>query len=189
MWSFGSIGRRARWLGVIACSCCASADDTGRTRCGRGRGARGADRFTYHRSVANTSYPRREVEGYVHTQLSKELDQPFTAVFLSLQTGGRHEFDAVSADHSVVASVKSASGLTSGGRGKQTTVIPSAAAPAVFFTKISKKAGVVRRRRVSASSCWRSPSRAQEPSLLREYCSGLGSGFPVHRARRRKPNN
>jgi hypothetical protein len=66
--------------------------------------------------VANTSYLRREVEGYVRAQLSEEFDQPFTAEFLSLRTGGRHEFDAVSADRSVVASVKSASGLTSGGR-------------------------------------------------------------------------
>jgi hypothetical protein len=66
--------------------------------------------------VANTSYLRREVEGYVRAQLGKEFEQPFTAEFLSLRTGGRHEFDAVSADRSVVASVKSASGLTSGGR-------------------------------------------------------------------------
>jgi len=34
---------------------------------------------------------------------------------LPLVTGGKHEFDAVSADLRVVASIKSASGLTSGG--------------------------------------------------------------------------
>jgi hypothetical protein len=66
--------------------------------------------------VANTSYLRREVEGYVRGRLSEEFDQPFTSEFLALRPGGRHEFDAVSADGAVVASVKSASGLTSGGQ-------------------------------------------------------------------------
>jgi hypothetical protein len=66
--------------------------------------------------VANTTYLRREVEAYVRARLGDEFQQPFTADFLPLRPGGRHEFDAVSSDRSVVASVKSASGLTSGGR-------------------------------------------------------------------------
>jgi hypothetical protein len=66
--------------------------------------------------VADTSYLRREVENYVRAQLAEEFGQHFTAEFLSLAPGGRHEFDAVAADRSVVASVKSASGLTAGGR-------------------------------------------------------------------------
>lgn len=73
-------------------------------------------RVPYHRVVANTAYLRREVERYVRHQLSDEFDQSFTSEFLALRPGGRHEFDAVSADRSVVASVKSASGLTSGGK-------------------------------------------------------------------------
>ena len=66
--------------------------------------------------MANTSYLRREVEKYVRAQLAQEFHQPFAAEFLRLVPGGRHEFDAVSADHNVIGSVKSASGLTSGGR-------------------------------------------------------------------------
>ena len=73
-------------------------------------------RVPYHRVVANTAYLRREVERYVRDQLSDEFHQSFTSEFLALRPGGRHEFDAVSADRSVVASVKSASGLTSGGK-------------------------------------------------------------------------
>ena len=65
--------------------------------------------------MADTMYLRRAVEDYVRAQLAKEFGQTFTAEFLALRPGGRHEFDAVAADRSVVASVKSASGLTSGG--------------------------------------------------------------------------
>lgn len=66
--------------------------------------------------MANTRYLRQEVEDYIRTRLSDEFGQPFTAVFLTLRTGGQHEFDAVSDDRTVVASVKSASGLTAGGK-------------------------------------------------------------------------
>lgn len=48
-------------------------------------------------------------------QLAAEFGQPFSDRFLPLRTGGKHEFDAVSDDGLVVASVKSASGLTAGG--------------------------------------------------------------------------
>jgi hypothetical protein len=65
--------------------------------------------------MANTSYLRREVERYVRQQLEKEFSQPFTAEFLAIAPGGKHEFDAVAADRNVIASIKSASGLTAGG--------------------------------------------------------------------------
>jgi hypothetical protein len=66
--------------------------------------------------MADTTYLRRVVETYVRDQLSREFGQTFSATFLSLQPGGRHEFDAVSEDGGVVASIKAASGLTAGGR-------------------------------------------------------------------------
>ena len=66
--------------------------------------------------MADTTYLRRIVETYVRDQLSREFGQTFSARFLSLQPGGRHEFDAVSEDRGVVASIKAASGLTAGGR-------------------------------------------------------------------------
>ncbi len=66
--------------------------------------------------MADTTYLRRVVETYVREQLTREFAQPFSAAFLALMPGGRHEFDAVSRDRLVVASVKSTSGLTAGGR-------------------------------------------------------------------------
>ena len=66
--------------------------------------------------MANTMVMRRKVEDYVRLRLCAEFGQPFEARFLTLTTGGRHEFDAVSADGSVVASIKASSGLTAGGR-------------------------------------------------------------------------
>lgn len=61
-------------------------------------------------------YLRRAVEDHVRAQLRERHGQEFSPVVLPLRTGGRHEFDAVSADRSIVASVKAASGLTAGGR-------------------------------------------------------------------------
>jgi hypothetical protein len=75
-----------------------------------------ASRRPYDRAVANTTYLRQVVEGYVREQLTEEFSQPFSPKFLPLLPGGRHEFDAVSADGHVVVSIKSASGLTAGGR-------------------------------------------------------------------------
>ncbi|HEV8699211.1 MAG TPA: hypothetical protein VGQ89_16065 [Candidatus Limnocylindrales bacterium] len=66
--------------------------------------------------MANTTYLRRAVETYVRDQLAGEFRQSFSARFLTLQPGGRHEFDAVSDDRRVVASIKAASGLTASGR-------------------------------------------------------------------------
>lgn len=66
--------------------------------------------------MANTRYLREVVEGYVRGQLEEEYGQPFASMVLPLVPGGLHEFDAVSADGRIVASVKSASGLTASGR-------------------------------------------------------------------------
>ncbi|MFI5260101.1 MAG: hypothetical protein ACHQ01_10925 [Candidatus Limnocylindrales bacterium] len=66
--------------------------------------------------MADTMYLRRVVETYIRERLALEFGQPFSARFLDLVSGGKHEFDAVSHDQRVVASIKAASGLTSGGR-------------------------------------------------------------------------
>jgi hypothetical protein len=51
----------------------------------------------------------------VRSRLAEQYGQGFDAAVLPLAPGGRHEFDAVSRDHRIVASVKANSGLTSGG--------------------------------------------------------------------------
>ena len=66
--------------------------------------------------MANTTYLKGEVEAYVRQQLAAEYGIAFSAELLALPMGGHHEFDAVSADLSIVASIKSASGKTAGGR-------------------------------------------------------------------------
>jgi hypothetical protein len=66
-------------------------------------------------SMADTSYLKRVVEPRIRTILEDRYGQPFYKRFLPLRSGGRHEFDAVSADGEIVVSIKSSSGLTSGG--------------------------------------------------------------------------
>ena len=66
--------------------------------------------------MANTMVMKRKVEDFVRAVLCEEYGQPFESKFLRLTTGGRHEFDAVSADGQIVTSIKASSGLTSGGR-------------------------------------------------------------------------
>lgn len=66
--------------------------------------------------MANTAYLRREVEGYVREVLSDRHGQAFKAKRLALRTGRTHEFDAVAEDDNIVVGVKSASGLTAGGK-------------------------------------------------------------------------
>ncbi len=66
--------------------------------------------------MANTSLMRREVEDHVRSVLTERYRQAFGATRLRLRPGGSHEFDAVSVDGSVVVSIKSASGLTAGGK-------------------------------------------------------------------------
>lgn len=66
--------------------------------------------------VANTSYLRYQVEPWIRDQLRDNYHQAFTSQVLELRTGGRREFDAVSEDNRIVASVKAHSGVTSGGK-------------------------------------------------------------------------
>lgn len=66
--------------------------------------------------MANTSYYKTHVEPFVREELERRHGLVFTSRTLTLTTGGTHEFDAVSSDGSVVASIKSLSGKTSGGK-------------------------------------------------------------------------
>jgi hypothetical protein len=65
--------------------------------------------------MANTQYIKSDIEPWVRSQLQIRFGQPFESRFLPLSTGAKHEFDAVSTDGAIVISIKSASGLTSGG--------------------------------------------------------------------------
>lgn len=65
--------------------------------------------------MANTRYLTTEVENYVRSHLARKYRMQFSKMVLPLTVGGRHEFDAVAADLSIVASIKATSGLTSGG--------------------------------------------------------------------------
>jgi hypothetical protein len=67
------------------------------------------------RLVANTSYLRYTVEPWVRDRLGQRYGQDFGPRVLQLEPGGSHEFDAVSNDGRIVASIKANSGLTSGG--------------------------------------------------------------------------
>lgn len=64
--------------------------------------------------LADTTFLKGTVERYVREQLAAEYGPAFSAEVLPLVTGGMHEFDAVSADLRIVASIKSAFGKTSG---------------------------------------------------------------------------
>ena len=65
--------------------------------------------------VANTAILRYKVEPVIREQLAVRFGQPFASRILRFPEGGQREFDAVSADGRVVASIKCSSGLTSGG--------------------------------------------------------------------------
>lgn len=67
------------------------------------------------RAMANTSLLRDEVEPYIRAQLETEFGKVFTSQRLPLPGGATREFDAVSDDGSIVVSIKTSSGLTSGG--------------------------------------------------------------------------
>ncbi len=71
--------------------------------------------------MANTQTLKNQVEVYVRDRLEVKYSQPFTKRKLPVghkQDGSAamHEFDAVSADGSIVVGIKSSSGRTSGGR-------------------------------------------------------------------------
>jgi len=65
--------------------------------------------------MADTTVLTREVENFVRSRLAERHGQTFGKRFLPLRPGGKHEFDAVSEDGSIVASIKAHSGRTSGG--------------------------------------------------------------------------
>ncbi len=66
--------------------------------------------------MANTNYYKTHVEPHVREVLEKKYGVAFTSQNLALTTGGKHEFDAVAADGSIVASIKSLSGKTASGK-------------------------------------------------------------------------
>jgi len=66
--------------------------------------------------MADTAFLRYGVEPWVREQLAARYGQAFSSQVLDLTSGGSREFDAVSRDGSVVAAIKTSSGLTSGGK-------------------------------------------------------------------------
>ena len=66
--------------------------------------------------MADTTYIKRMVEPYVRVELGREFGINFSSQELTLTTGGTHEFDAVSDDRKIVASIKSAGGKTARGK-------------------------------------------------------------------------
>lgn len=66
--------------------------------------------------MANTVYYKTHVEPYVRRQLEQLHGRRFSSKVCLLSTGGTHEFDAVSDDGTIVASIKSLSGKTATGK-------------------------------------------------------------------------
>jgi hypothetical protein len=85
--------------------------------------------------VADTTFLKGPVERYVRERLAAEYGAAFSAEVLPLVSGGTHEFDAVSADLRVVASIKSSSGKTSSG-GVPTGKIKNAIAELYFLSLV-----------------------------------------------------
>jgi hypothetical protein len=65
--------------------------------------------------MANTAILRTKVEPVIRGRLADDFGQPFLSKVLTLPGGAQREFDAVSADGLIVVSIKTSSGLTSGG--------------------------------------------------------------------------
>ena len=65
--------------------------------------------------MANTAILRYKVEPVIRERLKAEFGHDFTSRVLTLRGGAKREFDGVSADGTVVAAIKTSSGLTSGG--------------------------------------------------------------------------
>ncbi|MGH3881575.1 MAG: hypothetical protein ACRDSK_31520 [Actinophytocola sp.] len=85
--------------------------------------------------MANTRYLTTAVEDEVRNRLSETHQVAFHKRTLRLQTGGDHEFDAVSDNGRIVASVKTASGRTSGGGHPAGTVV-NCIAELYFLTQV-----------------------------------------------------
>lgn len=66
--------------------------------------------------MANTVYYKTHVEPYVRAEMERIHGQRFLSKVCRLTTGGTHEFDAVSDDGTIVASIKSLSGKTASGK-------------------------------------------------------------------------
>lgn len=66
--------------------------------------------------MVGTTYIKRMVEPFVRVELGREFGINFSSQELTLNTGGTHEFDAVSDDHKIVVSIKSAGGKTARGK-------------------------------------------------------------------------
>jgi hypothetical protein len=60
--------------------------------------------------MANTAMLRYRVEPVIRKRLAEEFGQPFASRVLALPGGAQRAFDAVSADGSVVVSIKTSSG-------------------------------------------------------------------------------
>lgn len=84
--------------------------------------------------MADTSFLRYTVEPWVRDRLTERYDVGFESRRLRLSPGGTREFDAVSRDLSVVASIKAHSGLTSGGRNPSAKI--SSALLEVYFLSL-----------------------------------------------------
>jgi hypothetical protein len=66
--------------------------------------------------MPNSYFVKQEIEPYVHAQLKKEFQCEFSKLHMPLTTGGYHEFDAVSDNGEIVASIKSIGGKTKSGK-------------------------------------------------------------------------
>jgi hypothetical protein len=66
--------------------------------------------------MADTNYLKNEVENWVRNWLQGQFPgHIFSKQYITLTSGGRHEFDAVSEDGNIIAGIKSSSHKTSGG--------------------------------------------------------------------------
>lgn len=84
--------------------------------------------------MADTRYYKTHVEPYVREQLQAIHGIPFRSRVLRLTTGGTHEFDAVSEDGSIVASIKSLSAKTK--RGKRPAAKYSTCLAELYFLSL-----------------------------------------------------
>lgn len=84
--------------------------------------------------MADTRYYKTHVEPYVRAQLQAIHGVAFNSRVLRLSTGGTHEFDAVSEDGSIVASIKSLSAKTR--RGKRPAAKYSTCLAELYFLSL-----------------------------------------------------
>lgn len=85
--------------------------------------------------MADTTVQRTAVEEHVRARLTEQYGQSFTSRKLVLRPGGIREFNAVSDDGRIVASIKAASGRTAGGK-SPSGKIKSALADLYYLTLV-----------------------------------------------------